>query len=74
MAKKKKAKKTKKTKKTKGKRRKPARKHARPTAKKAIENNRLAARAERALEEGLEESFPGSDPLALTDPTRSIKE
>ncbi|HZT26807.1 MAG TPA: hypothetical protein VFA57_13995 [Pseudolabrys sp.] len=29
---------------------------------------------ERKLDEGLEETFPGSDPLALTDPTRSIKE
>jgi hypothetical protein len=26
------------------------------------------------LEEALRETFPGSDPLALTDPTRGIKE
>jgi hypothetical protein len=27
--------------------------------------------AERALEEGLEESFPGSDPINITQPWRS---
>ena len=27
--------------------------------------------AERALEEGLEESFPGSDPVNVTQPSRS---
>ena len=27
--------------------------------------------AERALEEGLEESFPGSDPVNITQPSRS---
>ena len=31
-------------------------------------------RQERRLQEGLEETFPASDPLAITDPTRSIKE
>jgi len=29
---------------------------------------------DRKLEEGLEESFPGSDPVAVTDPVRSIRE
>jgi hypothetical protein len=31
-------------------------------------------RAERDLDEGLQETFPGSDAVAVTDPTRSIKE
>jgi hypothetical protein len=56
------AKKRKATRKTKSKRRKAARKPAKNE------------RAERDLEEGLRETFPGSDPLAITDPTRSIKE
>jgi hypothetical protein len=63
-----------KAKKTKAKSRKPARKAKRLTKKKAAPNNKRKARAERALEEGLQETFPGSDPLAQTDPTRSIKE
>ena len=29
---------------------------------------------DRKLEEGLEETFPGSDPVAVTDPIRNIKE
>jgi hypothetical protein len=29
---------------------------------------------DRKLEEGLEETFPGSDPIAVTDPVRNIKE
>ncbi len=29
---------------------------------------------ERELEEGLIETFPASDPVALTDPTTTIKE
>jgi hypothetical protein len=29
---------------------------------------------DRKLEEGLEETFPGSDPVAVTDPSRTIKE
>jgi hypothetical protein len=49
--------------------RKPMRKKKRPTAKK-----QRMTRVERELEEGLRETFPGSDPLAQTDPTRSIKE
>jgi hypothetical protein len=63
---KKKVKKTSKAKRGKPLRRKPARKAVKPPKKNM--------RAERELEEGLRESFPGSDPLAVTDPTRSIKE
>jgi hypothetical protein len=62
MAKKRK-KKVKKAKAKKAKRRAPARKAAK-------KNNRV----ERELEEGLRETFPGSDALAVTDPTRGIKE
>jgi len=54
-------------KKSKVKRRKPARRAARP-------RRRKGARAERDLDEGLRETFPGSDAVAVTDPTRSIKE
>ena len=43
---------------------------SRVTAERAKANDRANAR----LEEGLRETFPGSDPLAITDPTRSIKE
>lgn len=58
-------------KKTKANRRKPARKKPmRKTGKPPKKN----MRAERDLEEGLRETFPGSDALAVTDPTRSIKE
>jgi len=57
----------KKVKKKKAARRKPVRKAAKPPRKK----NR---RAERDLDEGLRETFPGSDAVAVTDPTRSIKE
>jgi hypothetical protein len=39
---------------------------------KAVKRKR--ARRDGDLEEGLRETFPGSDPLAVTDPTRSIKE
>ena len=41
---------------------------------KAAKAPKLNKRVERELEEGLRETFPGSDPLAVTDPTRSIKE
>ena len=61
--------KKKKAKKTKPKTRKPARK-SRPS----IATKKKKARIERELEEGLRETFPGSDPVAVTDPTRSIKE
>lgn len=57
-------------------------------AKKAMRGSRKAARKRARvktmkkkkrrrdgdLEEGLRETFPGSDALAVTDPTRSIKE
>ena len=63
-------------KKTKAKRRKPLRK--KPTrkkpARKTVKPPKKNMRAERDLEEGLRETFPGSDPLAVTDPTRSIRE
>ena len=72
MAKKKKAKKVKKKK---AKVRKPARKKMRPAVKQAKRAKpKRNMRAERELEEGLRETFPGSDPLAQTDPTRSIRE
>jgi len=58
-------------KKSKAKRRKPLRKKP---ARKAAKPSRKNKRAERDLDEGLRETFPGSDALAVTDPTRSIKE
>jgi cobalamin-dependent methionine synthase I len=61
--------KKKKARKTKAKSRKPARKRTRQKTVKKKTTWR-----ERDLEEGLRETFPGSDPLAVTDPTRSIKE
>jgi hypothetical protein len=66
----------KKRKKTKTKKRKPARKKPmrKQPARKVVKPSKKSARAERDLEEGLRESFPGSDALAVTDPTRSIKE
>jgi len=48
-------------------RRKPPRK-AKPSRKKK------SRRVERELDEGLMETFPGSDAVAVTDPTRGIKE
>ena len=62
---KKRRKKIKKKKKKKAARRRPARK-AKPSPKKR--------RVERDLDEGLMETFPGSDAVAVTDPTRGIKE
>jgi len=56
---------------SKAKRRKPARKKL---LRKVVKPPKKNMRAERDLEEGLRETFPGSDPLAVTDPTRSIKE
>ena len=53
------------------KRRKPARKSSR---RKAVKPPKKNMRAERDLDEGLRETFPGSDSLAVTDPTRSIRE
>ena len=62
--------------KAKAKRRKPAhKKPARKTpARNTVKPPKKNMRAERDLEEGLRESFPGSDALAVTDPTRSIRE
>ena len=56
------------------KKRKKARKAAKPKRRKAAGKPAKNRRAECDLEEGLRETFPGSDPLAVTDPTRSIKE
>ncbi len=63
-------------KKTKAKRRKPARKKParKMPVRKTVKPPKKNMRAERDLEEGLRETFPGSDALAVTDPTRSIKE
>ena len=63
----------KKAKKKKAKVRKKARKRARKS-KRPMATNKRKARIERELEEGLRETFPGSDAVAVTDPTRSIKE
>jgi len=49
--------------------RKPARQSKQPRAAK-----NKNARAERKLDEGLRETFPASDSVAVTDPVRSIKE
>ena len=51
------------------KRRRPTRKLVRTKTSK-----RKPARRNGDLDEGLRETFPGSDPLAIIDPTRSIKE
>jgi hypothetical protein len=59
----------KKARKKKAKPRKPARR----TTSSAVMKSKKA-RAERKLDEGLQESFPASDPPAQTDPTRSIRE
>ncbi len=42
-----------------------------PTAKQDEEQKR---RLDKALEEGLEESFPGSDPVNVTQPAPSKKD
>jgi hypothetical protein len=49
--------------------RRPARKSVRAKTAK-----RKPARSNGDLDEALRETFPGSDPLAMIDPTRSIKE
>jgi hypothetical protein len=65
----------KKSRRKKAKLRKPARKQKRPAAKRPTKTKtRRKGPVERELEEGLRETFPASDPLAQTDPTRSIKE
>jgi len=52
-------------------RRKQSRKRARKAKPLRMKKSR---RIERELDEGLAETFPGSDAVAITDPTRSIKE
>jgi len=59
---------------SKARRRNPARKKSARTPARRSKPSMKNMRAERDLEEGLRETFPGSDPLAVTDPTRSIKE
>ena len=56
------------------KKRTATRKTMKPKRRQAARKLSKTKRAERNLEEGLRETFPGSDPLAVTDPTRSIKE
>jgi hypothetical protein len=63
--------KTKVKKTSKAKRRKPTRKKP---VRKPVKPPKKNKRAERDLDEGLRETFPGSDAVAVTDPTRSIKE
>jgi len=52
-------------------RRKQSRKRAREAKPSRMKKKRLV---DRELDEGLAETFPGSDAVAMTDPTRSIKE
>jgi hypothetical protein len=52
-------------------RRKQSRKRARKAKPSRMKKSRLV---DRELDEGLAETFPGSDAVAMTDPTRSIKE
>ena len=44
--------------------------HTKPTKSKSADKDRKAAKEqlERELEEGLEETFPASDPVAVTEP------
>ena len=42
--------------------------HSQPTPEEIAEKRRL----EEALEEGLEETFPGSDPVNVTQPAPSL--
>jgi len=51
-----------------------AKKRKAPARKRPIAGKQRKTAPERELEEGLRETFPASDPLAQTDPTRSIKE
>jgi hypothetical protein len=48
-----------------------ARPRARPTDPRKLEENRPDAALEQALEEGLEETFPASDPVNVTQPAPS---
>ena len=45
-----------------------ARKKSAVRKKKAARKKAVKQRLERELEEGLEETFPGSDPVAVTEP------
>ena len=38
------------------------------------DDEQLKRKLDRALEEGLEESFPGSDPVSVTQPRRGASE
>ncbi len=51
--------------------RKAAKKQTKKTKKQKLEKKQAL---DRKLEEGLEETFPGSDPVAVTNPVRNIKE
>jgi hypothetical protein len=69
MAKRTKAKKTKsKTKKRPARKKMAARKKAPVRKKKAARKKAVKRRLERELEEGLVETFPASDPVAVTEP------
>jgi hypothetical protein len=61
-------------KKAKKKAKQKAKKKKAQARKRSIAGKPRKTPAERELEEGLRETFPASDPLAQTDPTRSIKE
>jgi hypothetical protein len=49
---------------------KPKAKQRKTAKSRKVQRNKL----ERKLEEGLRETFPASDPPAITDPVRSVKE
>ena len=50
-----------------------SKKKSRTAKKKAKARKAIKRRQERKLEVGLEETFPASDPLAITDPVRGEK-
>ena len=56
------------------KRKKPVKKKKKATRKTKSSRKKKNRRVERDLDEGLMETFPGSDAVAVTDPTRGIKE
>jgi hypothetical protein len=43
-------------------------------AEKPVAQSEEKKELDRKLEEGLEETFPGSDPVAVTNPVRAVKE
>jgi hypothetical protein len=63
-------------KKSKRKAKKAKKKKTKKVQKRAPSGTRKLKRRklEKKLDEGLLETFPGSDPVALTDPVRTIKE